>query len=169
MGFVQDSAYTQSSALLALPNELVLHIFAYVDTVDQLFLALSCKQLLHISSMKDLSIPCAPKHRAHSTSCFAMLAILRVLPPLNARGRADRTWAPCCDCHRYRPRRKSYWKIVGRRYHVNLHLSCKILSGYGGMVDSWSRKASFSYQCPECWCRERIGKYLSLICSAISP
>lgn len=150
---------TQSSALLTLPTELVLQILAYAGSVDQLFLALSCKRLLLISSLKDISIPCAPKHRAHGTNCSAMLAILRALQPLNTQGRANKTWAPCCDCYRYRPRKKSYWKMVGKRYQVNLYVGCKILSHYDDVVESWSCKRSCSYQCPECWCSERISKY----------
>lgn len=102
---------TQSSALLTLPNELVLQIFAYASPVEQLFLALTCKRLLHVASMKNLSIPSASNHRG--TSCSAMLAILHIMQPLDARRRKNKSWAPCCDCYRYRPKRKSYWKIVG--------------------------------------------------------
>ncbi|KAB5526475.1 hypothetical protein GE09DRAFT_472889 [Coniochaeta sp. 2T2.1] len=107
--------------------------------------------------MKELSIPCASHHRG--TSCSAMLAILRIMQPLDARRRKNDSWAPCCDCYRYRPRRKSYWKIVGARHGVYVHFGCKILLGYDEVVDSWSRKRSSSYQCPECWCNERIGVY----------
>jgi hypothetical protein len=88
-----------------------------------------------------------------------MLAILHIMQPLDARKRKNNSWGPCCDCYRYRPKRKSYWRIVGGRYGVDVHSGCTILSGYAGVVDSWSRKGSSSYQCPECWCIERMAKY----------
>ncbi|KAJ3455281.1 hypothetical protein MRS44_013881 [Fusarium solani] len=152
---------TQSSGLLALPNELLLQIFMHAGSVDQLFLALTCKRLLNISSMTVTMIPCTSKHRASRLNCSAMLALLHVVRPLDARGRFKKSLAPCCDCYRYRPKRKSYWKGVEKRYRRES--ASGILVGHDSIVDSWSKKHSSSYQCPECWCEERINKYGHLI------
>ncbi|POR31367.1 Uncharacterized protein TPAR_08427 [Tolypocladium paradoxum] len=152
----------QSSALLALPNEILLQIIAHAGSLDQLFLALTCKTMLAISSMTTIIIPSAPRHRADRLSCSAMLALLHTMQPRRARGHPKKSWAPCCVCYRYRPKRKSYWKRVVRRYEEEL--SCGILAGYDLIVDSWSRKGSSSYECPGCWCEERI-KTSRLPCS----
>ncbi|KAH6971927.1 hypothetical protein EDB80DRAFT_733964 [Ilyonectria destructans] len=148
---------TQSSGLLALPNELLLQIFLHAGSVEQLFLALTCKRLLNISSMTVTMIPCASKHRAYRLNCSAMLALLHVVRPLDGRGRFKKSWAPCCVCYRHRPKRKSYWKGVKTRYPSES--ASGILAGHDSIVDSWRKNQSSSYQCPECWCEERINKY----------
>ncbi|PNY28306.1 Uncharacterized protein TCAP_01766 [Tolypocladium capitatum] len=147
----------QTSALLALPNELLLQITKHAGSVDQLFLALACKKMLAISAMTAITIPSARRHRADRVDCSAMLAILGVVQPRGPRGHPRKSWAPCCVCYRYRPKRKSYWALVRRRYKGED--SCGFFSGYDWTVHSWSRKDSSSYQCPECWCRERIREY----------
>ncbi|KAH8745556.1 hypothetical protein F5883DRAFT_265162 [Diaporthe sp. PMI_573] len=151
----------QLSGLLALPNELLLQILMHVDPVGQLFLALTCKRLLVVSSMTATTIPSAPKHRAYRLDCSAMVALLHVVRPLDARGRLKKSWAPCCVCYRYRPKRKSCWKGVQKRYAKEM--ACGILVGYDSIVQSWSEKHSSSYQCPDCWCEERMNKYGHLV------
>ncbi|RYC80055.1 hypothetical protein BFJ63_vAg17058 [Fusarium oxysporum f. sp. narcissi] len=154
---LKQSHPIQSSGLLVLPNELLLEILVHVDSVGQLFLALTCKRLLVVSSMAITMIPSAPKHRAYHLDCSAMLALLRVVQPLDARGRSKKSWAPCCVCYRYRPKRKGYWKGVQKRYPKEM--ACGILAGHDSIVQSWSEKRSSSYQCPSCWCEERVIKY----------
>ncbi|QQK46449.1 F-box domain containing protein [Penicillium digitatum] len=140
---------TQSSGLVALPNELLLQIIANAHSVDQLSLALTCKRMLALSAMATITIPSAPMHRAYSLNCSAMLALLRALQPRGARGHPKKSWAPCCVCYRYRPKRRGYWTLVEKLYEEDLF--CGILAGYEYVVDSWSDKRSSSYQCPECW------------------
>jgi hypothetical protein len=154
---LKQSHPIQSSGLLVLPNELLLEILVHVDSVGQLFLALTCKRLLVVSSMTITMIPSAPKHRAYHLDCSAMLALLRVVQPRDARGRSKKSWAPCCVCYRYRPKRKGYWKGVQKRYPKEM--ACGILAGHDSIVQSWSEKRSSSYQCPSCWCEERVIKY----------
>ncbi|QPH02472.1 hypothetical protein C2857_006682 [Epichloe festucae Fl1] len=146
-----------SALLLALPTEILLLIISNARSVDQLFLALTCKHMLVTSSMAAIMIPSAPKHRASRLSCSAMLAILRVVQPRGARGRPLKTLAPCCVCYRYRPKKKGYWKGIGKRYREE-H-SYGILGDYDYVVDSWSHRLSCSYECPECWCEERVRTY----------
>ena len=147
----------QSSTLLTMPNEVLVQIFTQANAVDQLFLALTCRRLAAVSSMIVITIPSAPKHRADSLDCRAMLSILGVMRPLDANRRPQKSWAPCCDCYRYRPRRKNYWKGVWKYYQREW--SGKLLAGYDLAINSWSRKQSSAYQCPECWCEARIRQY----------
>jgi hypothetical protein len=145
----------QPSALLLLPNELLLRILAYAGPVEQLFLALACKQLLKVSAMMKISIPSASKHHAYALDCPALLGILRCLP---SRGLSKRSWALCCDCYRYRPKRSSYWlRIVGKRCIMKPY--CELLKDFELLVQRWSKAGSSSHQCPECWCEANIRKY----------
>ncbi|WQF77001.1 Putative F-box domain-containing protein [Colletotrichum destructivum] len=151
----------QSSGILALPNELLLQILMHVNPVSQLFLALTCKRLLVVSTMTVTMITSAPKHRSHRLDCSAMLAVLHTVRPTDARGRSKTSWAPCCVCYRYRPKRKPYWKDVQKSYPKEW--VCGILVDYDSIVQSWSKKHSSSYQCPDCWCEERMNKYGHLV------
>ncbi|KAF4582969.1 F-box domain containing protein [Ophiocordyceps camponoti-floridani] len=144
----------QPSALEALPTELLLSIMTRLGPTEQLFLALTSKKLLAISSLIKFAIPSARKHRAGGLNCTAMLVVLRTLPPRGPNGRASKAWAPCCDCYRYRPKKlKGYWKQVGKRYTAD-DQSDPVFRGYGAVVESWGHIRSSSYQCPECWCLE---------------
>ncbi|KAK7937437.1 F-box domain-containing protein [Apiospora aurea] len=140
-----SSQGAQSAVLLELPNELLLQIFAHAHPVCQLFLLLTCKRLLAVSSMKTITIPSAASHRSVPTlNCSAMLSILHIMRPLDSRRRPKKSWAPC-------------WGRVEKRYRTGP--PPRILEGYNSVVKSWTHKQSSSYQCPECWCRERIRKY----------
>ncbi|KAK8048257.1 hypothetical protein PG994_009987 [Apiospora phragmitis] len=153
-----SSQRAQSGVLLELPNELLLQIFAHAHPVCQLFLSLTCKRLLVVSSMKTIVIPSAASHcSVPILNCSAMLSLLHVLRPVDSRRRPTRSWAPCCDCYRYRPKKKTYWRRVEKRCRTEPF--SRILEGYSSVVKSWTHKQSSSYQCPECWCRERIRKY----------
>ncbi|TVY67298.1 Heterokaryon incompatibility protein s [Fusarium oxysporum f. sp. cubense] len=89
-------------------------------------------------------IPSAPKHRAYHLDCSAMLALLRIVQPRDARGRTKKSWAPCCVCYRYRPKRKGYWKGVQKRYPKEM--ACGILAGHDSIVQSWSEKQSLVHE-----------------------
>ncbi|KAH6953689.1 hypothetical protein BKA56DRAFT_681884 [Ilyonectria sp. MPI-CAGE-AT-0026] len=102
---------TQSLPLWTLPNELLLQIFEHLSRVDRLFMALTCKRLLSVASMKRPFIPSAKKHRGVEHGCSAMLGILRVTKPTR-HGLPDRSWATCCDCYRFRPKKKTYWTNI---------------------------------------------------------
>ncbi|KAI1754659.1 hypothetical protein F4782DRAFT_493373 [Xylaria castorea] len=145
----------QSSALLALPNELLLEIFAHAGSVDRLFLALTCKRLLDVSSMVIITIPSAPKHRVFAPrSCKAMLGLLHGIRALNTYGKPrDASSAVCCDCYRYRPKKRKFWKGVEKGYSAVLPEVIGEL--YDSIVQDWCHRRSQSYQCPECWCEER--------------
>jgi hypothetical protein len=97
---------TQRSALLTLPNEVLLKIFEHAGPLEQLFLSLTCKRLLQVAStrLEGVSIPRAPSHRG--MCCTAMRDMLRILRPVDSRGRKSTAWAACCDCCCYRPKRK---------------------------------------------------------------
>ncbi|RKK27305.1 hypothetical protein BFJ66_g16720 [Fusarium oxysporum f. sp. cepae] len=110
------------SPLVRLPSELLLNLFSHVtDPIDQLCLALTCRRLLQISSSLAVKIPSVSKHKyLPPPLCHGMLSLLRRLAPLDARGRPKRTSALCCDCLRYLPTKKSYWKKEGERYSREL-------------------------------------------------
>ncbi|PFH59191.1 hypothetical protein XA68_12675 [Ophiocordyceps unilateralis] len=148
----------QPSALVALPIELVLLIIAYADPVDRLFLALTCKNMLAISSIEPITIPSAPRHRADHLNCSAMLAIMHAIHPRGTRGRPNKSWALCCVCYRYRPKKQKYWQRKEKRPAKD-DVSCGLLANYDTVVENWSHRGSTSYQCPECWCEERINTY----------
>jgi hypothetical protein len=131
------------SSPLLLPTEILIQIFYHADPLDQLSLALTSKNLLQISPYVSLKTLSPTGHRA-LCSCRKMEELLRRVKPLDARGRPKRTWAVCCDCLRYRPTRKSYWK--GKRKDWG---STDI---WEYKVESWNRRSSL--QCPECWCEE---------------
>ncbi|KAI0436076.1 hypothetical protein F4803DRAFT_573030 [Xylaria telfairii] len=138
----------QSSTLLALPNELLLEIFVYAGPAERLYLALTCKQLLIVSSMISITIPSAPKHRvSYPDGCMAMLRLLDGMLVRNTRGEPkDTSSAVCHICYRYRPKNKRFWKGVEKRY------STISPTEYSKVVKKWCHRHSPLYQCPECWC-----------------
>ncbi|SCN82888.1 unnamed protein product [Fusarium fujikuroi] len=110
---------TISSRLVRLPTELLLILFSHVtDPIDQLCLALTCRRLLQISSFLVVKIPSVSKHRyLPPPFCDRMFMLMRRLAPSGALGRRQkRTLALCCDCLRYQPTKKSYWKKDEKRY-----------------------------------------------------
>ncbi|CAI6095193.1 unnamed protein product [Clonostachys chloroleuca] len=142
-----------------LPNEVLRMIFELVDRpVDKLRLAMTCRQFFRVASDFNLSIPSAAKHRERGADCPGMLRILHNLRPLDARKRANRAWALCCDCYSYRPKKKAYWLAKGKQYKVNAKSGCSAREGYGEIMKEWCMKSSYSYQCPECWCKEYLDK-----------
>ncbi len=147
----------QSSAALVLPNELLLEIFSYGTGLDRLFLALTCKRLIVVSSMVTIMIPSTLLHRLCPDSCRAMLGLLHIIQPLDYRGQPKKSWAACCDCYRYRPKNKRYWKGKEKRYPAASPLTIEV--GYGNAVAEWCCRGSSSYQCPECWCAESLRKW----------
>ncbi|KAI0179897.1 hypothetical protein GGR52DRAFT_528900 [Hypoxylon sp. FL1284] len=103
--------------------------------------------------MVNLRIPSVVGHHRRSISAYpGMLTLLRALQPRTALGRPKATVHLCCDCYRYRARRKTYWMRARKTF----------LAGYEGLylkdldkiVDVWSHRKTSSFQCPECWCKE---------------
>ncbi|KAK8872436.1 hypothetical protein PGQ11_002950 [Apiospora arundinis] len=96
-GLLVASQATQSSALLQLPNELLLHILKHARLFGDLVLILTCKRMLVLSSITVIRIPSAARHRAvPDLNCAGMLRLLRVMEPPTTPW----LWAPCCDCYR---------------------------------------------------------------------
>ncbi|PHH87830.1 hypothetical protein CDD83_8355 [Cordyceps sp. RAO-2017] len=147
----------QSAALLALPTETLLQIVEHAGPVDRLFLALTCKPMLAICSMTNVTIPSAPKHYAHNLGCPAMLAILRIMVPRGPGRRRKTSWGLCRNCYRYRPKKKGYWDRVVQGYREEL--ACGMLVYHDEAIHSWSKRHSVSYQCPQCWCEDRMRNY----------
>ncbi|KAK8095186.1 uncharacterized protein PG998_014410 [Apiospora kogelbergensis] len=85
-GLLVASQATQSSALLQLPNELLLHILKHARLFGDLVLILTCKRMLVLSSMTVIRIPSVARHRAtvesHGAShnALALGPLLRLLP-----------------------------------------------------------------------------------------
>lgn len=126
-------------------------------SLDQVFLALTCKRMLAISSLITIKIPSAAKHRLYGQNCSAMLAILQLLKPRGPRGRPLRSVALCCVCYRFMPKRKNYWDRLKEKHKGEY--SGGVFRGYDHMVDKWCHKWSSSYECPGCWCEDQIRKY----------
>ncbi|KAH7157831.1 hypothetical protein B0J13DRAFT_650521 [Dactylonectria estremocensis] len=144
-----------SSTLVRFPSELLVNIFTHLaNPVDELCLALSCKRLLQVSTFWTLKIPSVEKHRfLRPPFCLSMLSMMRRLAPVDSKGRLKQTTGLCCDCLRYRPLKKTFWKEDGKRYklevppeHADEH--------WDDRVSIW--KSKFSFQCPECWLKEKI-------------
>ncbi|KAI1378050.1 hypothetical protein F4677DRAFT_414300 [Hypoxylon crocopeplum] len=143
----------QTSPLLKLPNEILLRIFAYASWDEKLFFALTCKTLLDVTTMTTVVIPSALSHRVHHLSgCPGMLSLLHLLGPRGPHGHPKETQGLCCDCYRYRPRRISYWKCILK--HLLTEGACLTPEGYESAVTHWN--TGYSYQCPECYCVERV-------------
>lgn len=89
--------------LLQLPTEILIAIFDRADDIDQLALALSCKHLIHASTLVSLkSSVCA----GHMVNPYQLRTILvRLMSP------TTNAWKLCTLCTLYRPTRKSYWKV----------------------------------------------------------
>ncbi|KAI4858643.1 hypothetical protein F4820DRAFT_442048 [Hypoxylon rubiginosum] len=149
----------QDSDLLRLPNEILLLIFSYSDPFGKLFLALTCKQLLSLSTMTTWRIPSAGRHHANLISgCPGMLGLQRVLVPQKASRKRKNTASLCCDCYRYQPRKESYWERVRESFPFSDE-ACRYLKGYHYKVGDWCHPETCLFQCPGCWCEERTRLY----------
>ncbi|KAI0544845.1 hypothetical protein F4679DRAFT_589111 [Xylaria curta] len=155
----------QPSALLALPTELLLEIFGHVAPVEKLFLALTCKRLLTVSSMVTIEIPSAPKHRNFARKpCRAMLGLLHGMRRGISRDITNSS-AVCHDCYRYRPKKKKFWSGVEKRYSAAKPRVVE--TWYCSQVEFWCRERiiPISIRCPECWsgaCDKYKEKHMSL-------
>ena len=128
-----------STPLLHLPIEILCLIFKYADLITQFTLALSCRNLLQISTL--VPFKCSPFiNRPVSDQNVVMEELLRRLKPLTATGRPNKTWMLCVDCLQYRPAKKSYWLQKEESW------------GECG-ISSWVHR--WSLQCPECEFSER--------------
>ncbi|KAH8655749.1 hypothetical protein BX600DRAFT_72802 [Xylariales sp. PMI_506] len=148
---LEASGQGQSSMILRLPLELLIMIFKYVGSVADVCLTITCKQLIKVSYAVDLMIPSASKHRnAHSSGCLAMRCLLHLVGPVDSRNRLTKTLAICCYCFRFRPTRKSYWKVVRKKFPTDRWK----LAVVDDKIGSWCRRSSL--QCPECLCKEEL-------------
>ncbi|QUC21014.1 uncharacterized protein UV8b_05255 [Ustilaginoidea virens] len=158
---LQQPQAAQPSRLLALPNELLLQILTHAGSVDRMLLALTCKRLLAVSFMTVTMIPSASRHHAYQLNCRAMLDLVHAVRPLDARGRRRVSWAPCCVCYRWRPRRKAFWNFIPKQYATEI--AAGIMDDYDYIIQRWGKSRSAMYQCPSCWCDERISLYGHLV------
>ncbi|KAI5862438.1 hypothetical protein GGS23DRAFT_572377 [Durotheca rogersii] len=128
-------------------------IFDLGDPLANVCLALACKRLLHVSSMLNLSIPSAIKHRDLSPpqDCIAMRSLVHLICPVNARGQPVRTLAVCCYCCRYRTTKKSHWKKIIKEKFPGNRLMLEVVAY---RISSWAQRDSI--QCPECSCLEEL-------------
>ncbi|KAH7175909.1 hypothetical protein EDB81DRAFT_751347 [Dactylonectria macrodidyma] len=149
------SAPQGSSTLVRFPSELLVNLFTHVaNPIDELCLALTCKRFLQVSTFWELKIPSVAKHRyLPPPFCPYILSMMRRLAPLDSHGRLKRTTALCCDCLRYRPLRKSYWKEDGKRYSLEVPPE-DADEPWDDRVSIWKSKTSF--QCPTCWLKEKM-------------
>ena len=143
-----------SSPLVRLPAELLLQIFSFGKSIDQLCLALTCRRLLQISSIRPIKIPSVAIHRnlPPPQRSRVDLTLLRRLVPLDAQGQRKRTLALCCDCLKYRSTDDSYWEKDGERYVFQKPWEGSWKS-WDNIVARWTRGTSF--QCPACWLEEK--------------
>ncbi|OCK89140.1 uncharacterized protein K441DRAFT_668167 [Cenococcum geophilum 1.58] len=133
------SPITLSSPLLCLPNELLFEIFHHTDLLGRLCLAFTCKHLLQVSASASLRKPRPVLQRG------LCLELLRLIEPLNARGRPKMSWAVCHDCLRYRPTKKCYWATKRRDWVIT--------KNWQKRVNSWkvTHFLQYSEGCPECY------------------
>ena len=159
---------TQSSGLLRLPPEILMHISSQADPVDRIPMALSCKKLLAISQIKRVDAPDPIAHRAPWSAnpawrftdldslnpecrCGGLEVLLRQIRPRNTKGHVDRTLQLCVDCLKYLPRRKSYW--ISKRQDLETDAWDSEVEG------DWDHAAQYfstgiKMQCPKCRLQE---------------
>lgn len=136
--------------LLCLPTEILVQIFRSIDSLDRLCLALTCRHLLQVSSLVKTRVPSVHKHRfLPPSTCDEIFHLFRRLAPRDNRGRLDRKIGLCCDCLRYRTRRRGFWRTHRKKY-LKMGVTPEI---WKSVVKSWY--VAFIFQCPECWCKER--------------
>lgn len=142
-----------SSLLRLLPIDIILQIFDESDAQDQLVLALTCKSLLHISSLVNLKYNVRTTESSNRSSFVEDLAkfLLRIVPSTTI-DHPDQRWRLCAQCLRYRPTASSYWKGkldaktgTRRRYKEE----CSVHA-----INAWTRGEE--WECPTC----QISKYI---------
>ncbi|CDM27959.1 F-box domain, cyclin-like [Penicillium roqueforti FM164] len=135
--------------LLSLPPELIVDILNKCEHLDRMCLALTCKRLLHVSSLVRIRIPSVPKHRfLPPSTCVDIFTLLRRIAPRDNSGRPEANIGLCCDCLRYRTRRIQYWDGYEDKY-LEMGVEPEM---WDNAVSHWHSK--YYFQCPECWCRE---------------
>lgn len=136
-----QSQASQLPPILRIPKELQLEIFSHAEDNDQLCLALTCKQLLQVSTMVNLELPSSQGHMK-LLPCPRMQDLLNRIRPLDAQGREITTIALCVDCHQYQPKAVSYWVMAKTRQQtVNVE-------DWYEMVVKWTMQNS--ERCPAC-------------------
>jgi F-box domain. len=144
-----------TGTLLCLPVEVLVEIFNWCDYLDRMCFAMVCRRLLQVSSLVRIRIPSVIKHQfLPPSTCPHIFLLLRRIEPRDDQGQRDRTLGLCCDCLRRRTRRKSFWGKYEDEYSTKLE---KILNYWQNAVRHWHD--GYSFQCPECWCREKLCLY----------
>lgn len=132
---------TRLPPILRIPKELQLEIFSHALDNDKLCLALTCKQLLEVSTMANIELPSSEGHMK-LLPCRRMEDLLKRIRPLDAQGREITTVALCVDCHRYQPKAVSYWVMAKTRGQT-----VKVEDWYDMLV-KWTMENS--ERCPAC-------------------
>ncbi|KAI0376435.1 hypothetical protein F5Y04DRAFT_210024 [Hypomontagnella monticulosa] len=134
----------QSSPILHVSLEILAMIYEHADPLSNVCLALSCKSLLLASTVTELRIPSAAKHRIHpAPSCTGMCSLLNLVAPVR-RSRAKPPGV-CYRCFRLRPTLQSHWKPVRAKFSKHEHLSVSYVSD---RIQMWG--CGYSTDCPEC-------------------
>ncbi|KIX92577.1 uncharacterized protein Z520_11753 [Fonsecaea multimorphosa CBS 102226] len=157
---VLTSPDNQSSPLFRLPHELLLEIFRLCRLPDQIAFAITCKHLLHVSTIVSLKVS-----RRECPDLQTMEKLLKVVRPLNKAGRVKKTWLNCLDCLRWRPRKKSYWtkKLQHLPFRDEMRATWMpwLDENSDNRVLRWNE--NYSLQCPECWYHEQVEKMLEFV------
>lgn len=114
--------------------------------------ALSCKCLLQISSLVRIRVPSVVEHMfLPPSTCEDIFILFRRIAPRDDCGKLDKSMGLCCDCLRYRTRRKGFWNSY-RRNCLEMEAVSEM---WEDRVSSWH--VDYSFQCPECWYQETHG------------
>ncbi|CAG8096351.1 unnamed protein product [Penicillium nalgiovense] len=135
-----------------LPIEVLVEIFNCSNSLDRMCLSLTCKWMLQVSSLVRIRIPSVAKHRFRPPStCADIFLLFRRIAPRDDSGRIEKSIGLCCDCLRHRTRRRQFWESYKKDW-----LKMGVTSEHWeNAVRSWH--VNYSFQCPECWSRERYG------------
>lgn len=122
--------------------------------VEQVSLALTCRYLIQVSSLVvfEASSALAGTKVSRNWRRVEEDQLLRVVQPLDSRGRPRRACDFCVDCLQYRPTRKSYWKK--KRPPLPPGLDKWTRQDWESVVAQWNAK--YLRQCPESWYQERL-------------
>ncbi|KFZ16221.1 hypothetical protein V501_02336 [Pseudogymnoascus sp. VKM F-4519 (FW-2642)] len=146
--------------LLQLPIEILIAIFEEVDDVDQLALAVSCKQLLQVSTLVSLK---SSMWAGRLVSPYRMMDILvRLLSP------TTNAWKICTVCTLYRPTREKYWKAKADLQGRDVVKAGKEMPMTGG-INEWKYNKNATV-CPNCSMASRQTNSLALVpCTIAAP
>lgn len=145
---------TTGSSLFRLPPEILVNILECSPYLERLCLALTCKHMLQVSSLVKIRVPSVAHHRhLPPSTCYYIFDLFRRLAPRDKKHvrLPDRSIGLCCDCLRFRTRRKGFWTPRGKRYVKKLGVMTA--DDWRHTVKAWT--SAYIFQCPECYCDER--------------